>query len=351
MNANVVSLALAVLLTLEVGGVRLAGAVDPEAIENNPIYDLEGPRTCEALDKTLRLYNSGRHQTFVRELAFDLAAGTCGERDPEAAAVIAHSSATVYSDPLAYLILGWLYHEGRGVERDLEESAYWFRRYALSWIGGYPKPLREARTATERVLVLFGKPEGRSLPVLQDALTWAYEIDKKPPQEKLEISRRLWTGDGLPLDRIASDKVLGLASRSISGDPPDPYALAALIERANRLIARRFLEPGQMRAEALREARRNLYSAALAGSNEAAGLLGLMWAEQSGELNQAYAYALLYMGRDGGDPKVTEALDRLAPELGVEQLGWALNTAQDRFIWQHFALPEATIKDFGTLWP
>ncbi len=221
--------------------------------------------------------------------------GECVPEDPAKAAEL-YREAVENDVKLAQPLLGYMYLNGLGVPRDVEQAEYWFKRTAL-WL---------ARLSEERRLAWLAFILGdRGIPEeLKREVTWIGAIEEGDAARQLEVALQLRDGDGLPQDRELAFRWARQAA--------DKGLLEAQYELAQWHITGAYGEKDVWRGVL------GLAKAAAAGHLEAQKDLGLRYAEgRDVEQNNWKAYYWLLHARQGG-ADVAEALDRLDRVISPE---------------------------------
>ena len=96
----------------------------------------------------------------------------------------------------ASILLGLMYRDGLGVEKDLEKSKFWFRRGTFSL----------ENSKLEDFLLPVGVDIAREI---EEAQAWhARLFDKADPQTQYEEALKYLSGDGVPADPVVAYKLL-----------------------------------------------------------------------------------------------------------------------------------------------
>ena len=176
----------------------------------------------------------------------------------------ASAQGSIFAEPR----LGRLYLNGFGVEKDPVEAQRWFRR-AATWLVRPPNYDVDLRLASGSIAY---EPLAQEF---KDALAWMSEVRRWGAEHQYRESVRYRDGDGLAVDRVLAQRLLGIAAEGGVARAQHEFGMALLSGHAGPLLS------GE-ECEAVTEAGLAwLHEAASSGYLEALRDMGAQYADEA----------------------------------------------------------------------
>lgn len=210
----------------------------------------------------------------------------------------ASAQGSVFAEPR----LARLYLNGFGIEKDAVEAQRWFRR-AATWLVRAPDYGVDLRSASESIAY---EPVAQEF---KDALSWMSEVQSWDAERQYMESVRYREGDGVAVDRVLAQRLLGIAAEGGMARAQHEYGTALLGGRSLPLLS------GEG-CEAVAEAGLGwLYQAAVSGYSAAFAEIGVQYADAANSAASDWKAFYWLTRADADDAEVEAALAMVSARI------------------------------------